>query len=111
MSQLSELLQKSRKIKRLTLRAVEEATGISNAYLSQLENGKVQRPSPQFLAKLSALYSVDYQSVMEAAGYVPEGASARNGDVRAKTLFNGEQLSLEEEGKLREYLAFLRSRG
>jgi transcriptional regulator with XRE-family HTH domain len=36
----------ARKRKRLTLRAVQEAVGTSNAYLSQLETGKVQSPSP-----------------------------------------------------------------
>ena len=35
----------------LTLRAVEEETGISNAYLSQLEHGKIKTPAPQNLYK------------------------------------------------------------
>ena len=53
----------------LTLRAVQEAVGISNAYLSQLETAKVQSPSPVVLHKLSELYDLPYATVMELAGY------------------------------------------
>lgn len=42
---------------KLTLREVETATGISNAYLSQLENGKIKRPSFEVVEKLHILYA------------------------------------------------------
>lgn len=38
-------LRQIRKQRGLTLRQVEEITGISNAYLSQLETGKIKKPS------------------------------------------------------------------
>lgn len=41
----------------LTLRQVEEITGISNAYLSQLENGKIKKPSFDTVSVLCKLYS------------------------------------------------------
>lgn len=41
----------------LTLREVEERTGISNAYLSQLENKKIKRPSFDTVLKLTDFYS------------------------------------------------------
>lgn len=40
----------------LTLRYVEEATGVSNSYLSQLENGIVDKPSFQVVVKLHNFY-------------------------------------------------------
>lgn len=40
----------------MTLRQVEELTGISNAYLSQLENGKIKKPSFDVVEKLNKLY-------------------------------------------------------
>lgn len=45
---LASYLASVRQVKGLTLREVEEATGkeISNAYLSQLERGKITKPSP-----------------------------------------------------------------
>lgn len=41
-----------------TLRDVEKATGISNAYLSQLENGKIHRPSYNTVKLLSEYYGI-----------------------------------------------------
>jgi len=41
-----------------TLRMVEEKTSISNAYLSQLETGKVKKPSFDVVVKLCNLYQV-----------------------------------------------------
>jgi transcriptional regulator with XRE-family HTH domain len=46
-----------RKRLRKTLRQVENETGISNSYLSRLENGKVKKPSFDIVTKLSAYYS------------------------------------------------------
>jgi transcriptional regulator with XRE-family HTH domain len=46
-----------RKTKGLTLRKVEEITGISNAYLSQLETGKIKQPSYTTVVTLIMLYS------------------------------------------------------
>jgi DNA-binding Xre family transcriptional regulator len=45
-----------RKAKGLTLREVEESTGISNAYLSQLETGKIKSPGYDTVKKLHDLY-------------------------------------------------------
>ena len=50
-------LRDLRKNKGLTLRQVEDMTGISNGYLSQLETGKIKSPSYKVLMKLNALYS------------------------------------------------------
>ena len=46
-----------RKAKGLTLRQVEEITGISNPYLSQLETGKIASPSYNTVRTLVMLYS------------------------------------------------------
>lgn len=42
----------------LTLRYVEEKTGLSNPLISQLETGKIKRPSFNSVAKLCELYKV-----------------------------------------------------
>src|ERR1051325_1287734 len=55
----------------LTLRTVETQTGISNAYLSQLETGKAENPSPAMLKKLADLYRASYEALMQYAGYLP----------------------------------------
>ncbi len=56
-SLLSLNFKSMRKEKGLTLRKVEEITGISNAYLSQLETGKIKQPSYTTVVTLIMLYS------------------------------------------------------
>lgn len=106
---LSRFLRIARERKGLTLRAVEEATGISNAYLSQLEGGKIRQPSPIVLHKLSQLYGVSYATAMEYAGYPVPGRST---EASEEPLFASRlgPITKEEEEALMEYLEFLRSR-
>lgn len=106
---LGNELHDIRTMRKLSLRDVEQATGISNAYLSQLENDKVSKPSPHFLHKLAKLYGVDYELLMEAAGYVHDreqkpGPSTPLG----AALASDENLTPEEEQQLALYLRFLR---
>lgn len=110
---LGEFLANLRVVKRLSLREVEEATGkeISNAYLSQLEHGRIAKPSPNLLYKLAEVYGVPYERLMEKAGYLT-GRSDRQPDERHGKVatFAKENLTPAEEEALLEYLAFLRSR-
>ena len=62
---LGKYLKNLRDASRLSLRAVEKETGISNAMLSQLESGRVKQPSPIFLYKLAELYGIPYEVLME----------------------------------------------
>ena len=110
-SELGALLADLRRAKGLTLREVEDATGkaVSNAYLSQLENGKIQKPSPNVLQSLSRVYAVPYEALMEKAGYLlPSEEGGRRG--RRLAAFAIDDLTAEEEEELLKYLAFLRSR-
>ena len=108
---LGGVLADLRAAKGLSLREVEEATGkaVSNAYLSQLENGKINKPSPNVLYSLAEVYVVPYEALMEKAGYL---LPSEDGGGRRKRLaaFAIEDLTAEEEEELLKYLAFLRSR-
>jgi transcriptional regulator with XRE-family HTH domain len=110
-SELGPVLADLRMAKGLSLRQVEEATdkAVSNAYLSQLENGKIKKPSPNVLHNLAAVYAVPYEALMEKAGYL---LPAENGKGRRKRLaaFAIDDLTAEEEEELLKYLAFLRWR-
>jgi transcriptional regulator with XRE-family HTH domain len=107
MSKLSEYLAGARKQAGLSLRAAEATTGISNAYLSQLENGKIQEPSPVLLGKLAQLYHADYLMILDLAGYPVPRAQRPSGSRLAARLGPTNQ---EEEEALVEYLEFLRSK-
>jgi transcriptional regulator with XRE-family HTH domain len=103
---LGEYLKQARKEKGLTLRTVEEKTGISNAYLSQLENRKISSPSPTVLSKLADLYKLSYSRLMELAGYPTEASSDNR--VLFRTSKDLEEITPEEEKELLYYLKFLR---
>jgi len=110
---LGQIIKKARTDLQMSQRDVEDATGkeISNAYLSQLESGKITKPSPHILYALSTALSVSYEMLMERAGYIVPSAQrptdAKHG--RAAT-FAVDNLSAEEESALLDYLAFLRSK-
>ena len=110
-SELGALLSDLRTAKGFSLRDVEEATerAVSNAYLSQLENGRIKKPSPNVLHTLAKVYAVPYEALMEKAGYL---LPAEDGGGRRKRLaaFAIDDLTAEEEEELLKYLAFLRSR-
>ena len=101
-------LKNVRKQKNLTLRAVEERTGISNAYLSQLENNKISFPSPKFLNKLAALYEVSYEQLMKLAGYPVSSGKEKARAFRLESSF--EDLTPDEKTKVQEYIQFLKSK-
>lgn len=51
-------LKEWRKDAKLSLRQVEQLTGVSNGYLSQLETGKVNNPSFETVVKLLMCYKI-----------------------------------------------------
>jgi transcriptional regulator with XRE-family HTH domain len=112
-NELGPLLADLRKAKGLSLREVEEATGkaVSNAYLSQLENGRIRKPSPNVLHGLAGVYAVPYETLMEKAGYLLPAEAEAGGRRRRLAAFAIDDLTAEEEAELLKYLAFLRSRG
>ena len=55
---MGKYLKELRLINKLTLREVEKITGISNAYLSQVERGKRSVPTIKILRKLAHVYNV-----------------------------------------------------
>jgi HTH-type transcriptional regulator, competence development regulator len=109
--ELGAVLADLRRAKGLSLREVEEATGkaVSNAYLSQLENGRIRKPSPNVLHSLSGVYAVPYEALMEKAGYLLPSQEA-GGRRRRLAAFAIDDLTAEEEEELLKYLAFLRTR-
>lgn len=55
-----------------SLRAIADRAKISNAYLSQLESGQCEDPSPNILKKISEAMNLSYMALMEVAGYVEQ---------------------------------------
>lgn len=67
--EIGAYLRRVRKAKGFTLREAAKRSGVSHPYLSQLENGKNDKPSPEILRKLSSTLDVSYLELMTKAGY------------------------------------------
>lgn len=109
---LAEVLKTIRGLRGISLRKVEEETGISNAYLFQLESGKALNPSPHILHKLADFYEVPYEELMKVAGYMNNRSTAPRKSAKVSALqaaLMSAELNEEEENKIAEYIKFLRS--
>ena len=106
--ELKDILRDLRETQGLSLRDAEGKSGISNAYISQLESGKIQNPSPHMLHKLAKAYNVPYQTLMEAAGYLKPG-SKNTEATKTIVLSATEELNEEEMEGVMKYIKFLRS--
>lgn len=114
-SSLGEDLRRLRELagagKRLSLRDVENKTGISNEYLSQLERGVAARPAPDVLKKLAECYQVPYESLLVAAGYLREGGVVKRGsravprDVEA--IASSAKFTEEEWREVKDFMTFV----
>lgn len=72
MNSFGDYLKQLRKAKGMRIRHIEEKTGVSNCYLSQLETGKRGVPSPEMIRKLSSALGVTHIGMMIKAGHVTE---------------------------------------
>ena len=106
--QLGTYLKQARENASLTLRKVEKQAGISNSYLSQIENNKIKNPSPKLLFSLAELYHVEYDFLLELAGYPTLSKKEKTPYYRRGSILN--DISEDEEKELADYLRFLRSK-
>jgi len=110
---LGQYLASIRTDRKMTLRQVEDASNkeISNAYLSQIENDKIQQPSPNVLHSLSEIYGIDYPDLMEKAGFISHSTNRQQNERHGRVAtFANHNLTAEEESSLIDYLRYLRSR-
>ena len=112
---LGKYLASIRKDRNMTLREVERATSkrVSNAYLSQIENDKIRKPSPNVLHSLASTYAISFENLMDKAGYLMSLAKRADEDYGGRgrmATFAEYNLTPDEESELLEYLQFLRSK-
>lgn len=76
--ELTELLLKLRKERGLSLKQVAYKTGLSHTYISQLERGLRSTPVPEDLRKIAKGLRIDYNHLMELAGYIDKKSTEVN---------------------------------
>jgi transcriptional regulator with XRE-family HTH domain len=107
--ELSSELKRLRESRGLTLRELAEGTGISNAYLNQLENDRIKEPSPNIIAKISKFYGVSYQRLMKLAGYAVPGQSGNGTSQHGAAKIEGlKDLTSDDLDQVRDFVDFLR---
>lgn len=119
-SRLGNRLRKLRLKKGASLRAVEIETGISNAYLSQLERGIATNPAPAKLKALANYLDVPYMDLLDHAGYLPNRSKEKSLPLIANSNVSVasdpsqpikfDDLTKEEENLVLQYVEFLKSR-
>ncbi|MBF0570811.1 MAG: helix-turn-helix domain-containing protein [Candidatus Omnitrophica bacterium] len=105
-------LKELRLLKEWSLRDVEKATQnmVSNAYLSQIESGKIKQPSPHILNHLAEVYEVDYKDLLTTAGYIKPAIGEKKGRGHGIAFFNQQDVTEEEKRELLDYLQFIRAK-
>ena len=64
---VGRVLRRAREHRGFSLREVERRTGRPNAYLSQVERGRIRQPDPLLLVELAELYGLNFATL---AGWV-----------------------------------------
>ena len=105
---LGAMVRRCRDANALTLRDVEERTGLSNGYLSLLENDKVRQPGPPVLYKLAEALGASYLDLMECAGYaLTDGSRTDRGQSRPAVAFKGaEKLTPAQRKEVQDFIDF-----
>lgn len=75
-------------MKGFTIRELADRSGVSAAYISQLENGNRGVPSPDVLMKLSEGLNIPYTELMQIAGYLEKTDSDKEEGSYKKPLVN-----------------------
>ncbi|MCG3204977.1 MAG: hypothetical protein KCHDKBKB_01694 [Elusimicrobia bacterium] len=103
-----EVIKKIRTEKDLSLRDAAKLTGIAEAYLWQLENGKRENPRPETIRKLAEGYQIPPQHLLACAGYLPtkEEIKEEVEEMKKTHVFRDYQ-KLSDDGK-KELEGFLR---
>jgi HTH-type transcriptional regulator, competence development regulator len=105
MRTLGQTLKDGRELMGFTLRQVEDATGISNPYLSMLENDKIKKPSAHVLCGLAKFYRIKLEALLLAAGII----NAEEMESLAEISGPFGKLTPAEERQMVSYLKFIRS--
>ncbi|MDP2731024.1 MAG: helix-turn-helix transcriptional regulator [Dehalococcoidales bacterium] len=86
-SNFGHFLKSLRDRQRMSLRDVERESGVSNAYIAQLEKGDRPAPSPDILKKLARAYNVTVRELLLRAGYLDEPEVSATEDERIEAAF------------------------
>ena len=106
--ELGVLLAAKRRELGLSLREVEEKTGINNAHISQIETGAIERPAPNLLWALATAYGIDFKKLMRMAGHTHQNAAANRGSVLNAAFRALDDMTPGQQAEVLDYMEKLR---
>jgi transcriptional regulator with XRE-family HTH domain len=108
---LAQVLREARARSQLSLRDVEERTGIRSGHLSQIETGGIAKPEMALLWDVAALYGLDFGQLLSLAGY-PDGGPGRQADRHRMTVAMRAmgELTPDEQHEALRFMASLKAR-
>lgn len=86
-SNFGHFLKSLREKQRMSLRDAERESGVSNAYIAQIEKGDRSPPKPEILKKLSRAYNVTVRELFLRAGYLDEPEVTATEEERIEAAF------------------------
>ena len=86
-SNFGQFLKSLRERRHMSLRDVERESGVSNAYIAQLEKGDRPPPRPNTLKKLAKAYNVTVRELLLRAGYLDEPEVTATEEERIEAAF------------------------
>jgi len=113
MKSLGTTLKEARELIPFTLRQVEDSTGISTAYLSQLENDKIKKPSASVLYKLASAYKIELNVLLSASGIIEKSAQNEaeptlNNEWLNRLAFYSDDFSKDQQNEILEYIKYMK---
>lgn len=90
---------------------LEEQSALSRGYLSQLEAGRYNNPSPYKLKALALVYNIPYELLMNKAGYLDETSKKVKEDASFTLMLKEVQdMTPRERESVLNYIEFVKSR-
>ncbi len=109
MDELGTIIRDARKAKNMSLRALEQRVGVSNAHLSQLETGKIERPSMALLYSLAEALDLEYNRLTRLAGHKVTRRS--EGQAAVGVAFQGaDDLTPREAEEVAKFIELMKKR-
>lgn len=105
-NELGQFIRSKRKGKNITLMQLAKKTGLSQPYLSQIENGKRDIPKPDIINKIASSLDIDSFEMMVKAGYVKTGYAPEFEDLlkEEKRLIEEKDILFQLKNNERVYL-------
>ena len=82
-----QYMRELRKKARMSVRDVQTESGVSNAYIVQIEKGDRRPPKPEILKKLAPVYKVTIRELFMKAGYFDEPEVTATEEQRIEAAF------------------------